>query len=1230
MSVSNQTKISALYAAVFSRAPDKAGLDFWMTQAAQNPTTVFTTIANGFSQHPVFKQVYDGLSGSAYVNALYTNILGGPGDAAGVQFWTNQLLSQTKAQVLAAFVQSSLETDLTTLNLSAADFAAATIRQQTITNKATVGVQFATSLGNDSNLASGTNPSDLASLQADPAYQASVAVIANVTSNPFTASQAFSNIASAVASGNPIAFLSGSGSSAVTGETFTLTTNIDTFNGTSGNDTFNSINEINDNMFFYYGGFSSPTLSTLDTLNGGLGVDTLNIAHTDFIDTTNLVGVSISSIEVANLTSANYINTNTTTWAGLETLNLKAVGTTIATAAATTDVTATGSNTITVNGGNNVTATTTSGLTIGNTTAAAGAVRATATAAATAGTQAIDGGSSQTVAVVGAALAAGQTGSAVTLGAVKATTGAVNVTVANTSSAAETTVASTGGIIRVDGGSTVTVNQSMESTAAAALTILTGSDTVTLTQGAVDINGKASTTSVTVNQSAARTGSNSATAGISAIVAGDVTVDDVNNTSSTDAGKITTVTLNNAGAATINSGALTTLNLAGTLTTVNAGTLGALTTAANTALAVNLNGAVSTGALTIDTDIKTINITASGTANTLADLINASATAVNLAGASALKITANTLAAGAVITSTNTGGVTLTQALAVGQQFAGSASSGNDVITVGASTVAHNTGAGNDKVTVTAAMGTGGSINAGDGDADVLVMTGTLAATLDDTTVFNGTVSGFERLELTDGATVNLANIDGLNHVTLSTAAQTTVLQGATSGATLVLSAAQTSSTVTLATPSGTADVLNVTLTNNATTNYGTVVATGFETVNFTATETGTFTTNTIDTATVTLTNADAKTITVAGNANLALTHTDTALTSLNASANLRGGVTFTTGALAGAATLVGGAGINSIDAKAAVAAVTITGGALADTLVGSATRGSTLNGGAGNDVLTGGAAADVINGGEGTDTFVFSSANVVEQAGSGTTDGAVINLSANAISAGSVFTNTGGQGVGSFLSGTQTSVASNTATYLFSNESSTNASVIDTLSSIENVTGTDKADYIIGSAGANVIRGGAGNDVLTGGAGADTFVFETTATANGTDTITDFTVGTAGDLIDFAIELGDLRGDGTVAQRGASAATLNTNAGLFISSADIANAAAADTFAEALIGSATGDIIYLLGSTDADAATGITTLYRVDYTAASAATITTMGVFNAFELDNLVAANLTDFAAII
>ena len=53
------------------------------------------------------------------------------------------------------------------------------------------------------------------------------------------------------------------------------------------------------------------------------------------------------------------------------------------------------------------------------------------------------------------------------------------------------------------------------------------------------------------------------------------------------------------------------------------------------------------------------------------------------------------------------------------------------------------------------------------------------------------------------------------------------------------------------------------------------------------------------------------------------------------------------------------------------------------------------------------------------------------------------------------------------------------------------------------------------------VINGGAGADVLTGGTGADTFRFAAgdsgTISATVFDTITDFTIGTGGDLLDLA-----------------------------------------------------------------------------------------------------------------
>jgi VCBS repeat-containing protein len=72
-------------------------------------------------------------------------------------------------------------------------------------------------------------------------------------------------------------------------------------------------------------------------------------------------------------------------------------------------------------------------------------------------------------------------------------------------------------------------------------------------------------------------------------------------------------------------------------------------------------------------------------------------------------------------------------------------------------------------------------------------------------------------------------------------------------------------------------------------------------------------------------------------------------------------------------------------------------------------------------------------------------------------------------------------------------------------------------------LTGGSGADILVGGSasdslstlGANdVLIGRGGNDTLTGGAGSDRFVLETMA--DGTDTITDFTSGTGGDVLDL------------------------------------------------------------------------------------------------------------------
>jgi Ca2+-binding RTX toxin-like protein len=164
--------------------------------------------------------------------------------------------------------------------------------------------------------------------------------------------------------------------------------------------------------------------------------------------------------------------------------------------------------------------------------------------------------------------------------------------------------------------------------------------------------------------------------------------------------------------------------------------------------------------------------------------------------------------------------------------------------------------------------------------------------------------------------------------------------------------------------------------------------------------------------------------------------------------------------------TLTGGTGTDTADYSGATAAVTvnlatttgqITGGAGTDTLsgienlIGSAFN-DTLTGDGADNVLTGGAGNDTLNGAAGTDTVDYSTA----------TAAVTVNLATT------IAQNTGGAGT-------------------------------DTITNVENVTGSAFNDTLTGNTGANVLNGGGGNDALAGSTGNDTYIAST-----GTDTITD------------------------------------------------------------------------------------------------------------------------------
>lgn len=275
-----------------------------------------------------------------------------------------------------------------------------------------------------------------------------------------------------------------------TGQTFMLAKGLDNYLGTAGNDTIiGSVDDTNAEL---------NTLSTLDVVNGGAGVDTLRVSFNDA--TTPAIALpNLSNVEIIEVQATQNFTLDTSTTAGVTDLNVtKSTGTAGLTASDAQNISVAGAtNAVTVDGGKNVLvndATAAQNITIGATTVNAGTVTVTDSKQ-DAGNIAIDGGTDVTVTatstVDSGTITVGQGGAATDV-----PSGAVSIT---SNLNGNGVAAITEGNITVTGGSTVTVNSNLtiaakDQTASAAHTF-----------GDVKVTGDSKTTSVTVNQTYAET-----------------------------------------------------------------------------------------------------------------------------------------------------------------------------------------------------------------------------------------------------------------------------------------------------------------------------------------------------------------------------------------------------------------------------------------------------------------------------------------------------------------------------------------------------------------------------------------------------------------------------------------------------------------------------------------------------------------------------------------------------
>lgn len=255
-------------------------------------------------------------------------------------------------------------------------------------------------------------------------------------------------------------------------------------------------------------------------------------------------------------------------------------------------------------------------------------------------------------------------------------------------------------------------------------------------------------------------------------------------------------------------------------------------------------------------------------------------------------------ATGADINATDsTGDVTVDGMLANTAAFTGGA--GNDTITLGTSTKAHDMGAGDDTVVLNGeALGKDGSVDGGDG-VDTLVMSATNAAAM--TAEAFKAFTNFEVLGLKDGQAaegINLDNFGDINHVAILGNLKTgaSIISNMDSNGTLEFNAAAGQDITVNVTEAGeeghTSDVLNVKLSAadsivNADNNLAVAKV---ETINIEADDADD---DGNAAHTLKLTAEDAKTVNVTGDADLALSGTFAAGATIDISTNTAD-VTFT------------------------------------------------------------------------------------------------------------------------------------------------------------------------------------------------------------------------------------------------------------------------------------------------------------------------------------------------
>ncbi len=85
-----EAQIAELYIATFDRAPDEAGLKYWVEQHQEHGMTI-EQIAQSFFDQPETKEMYGDGDVDSFIDSVYEHVLDRKPDAAGKEYWKAEL-----------------------------------------------------------------------------------------------------------------------------------------------------------------------------------------------------------------------------------------------------------------------------------------------------------------------------------------------------------------------------------------------------------------------------------------------------------------------------------------------------------------------------------------------------------------------------------------------------------------------------------------------------------------------------------------------------------------------------------------------------------------------------------------------------------------------------------------------------------------------------------------------------------------------------------------------------------------------------------------------------------------------------------------------------------------------------------------------------------------------------------------------------------------------------------